>query len=99
MRRVLPGLPKLKVKRMFRDLKWSSGELSHHLIWLRARRESKRGERDGEREEEGGRWRARTLSELTDTLGSPPTCQRVAVCLISPAAGAGCCTMAQHTSD
>lgn len=55
MRRVLPGPPKLKVKRMFRDLKCSSGELSHHLIWLRARRESKRGERDGERGG-GGRW-------------------------------------------
>lgn len=42
-----------------------------------------------------------SLSELTDTLGSPPACQLAAVCLISAADAdvAGCCTVAQHTSN
>lgn len=78
MRRVVSGLPKSKIKRMFKDLKCSSEELSHHLIWLRTRHESKWGG--------GGLWGALTLSGAHWRARISSTRQRVAVSLISPAA-------------
>lgn len=79
----MPGLPKSKIKRVFKDLKCSSEELSYHLIWLRTRHESKcvcaRVCVGG-----GDYGELSPYLELTDVLGSP----RAASVLPSPLSAA-----------